>query len=404
MRVILLKIFGFVFICVSFVLQAAGAPLKYPVAGTGQTEFYSDREVVKKPSRGDDFWGQDACFAGTRPRYKDNKNGTVTDLVTGLTWEKNMGEKMTFAEAEKKAKCLKKGGYRDWRIPTIKELYSLIQFTGRSMGERAGTLYIDTKYFDQPLGDVSKGEREIDAQTWSSTFYTGKTMGGQTTIFGVNFIDGRIKGYPLVNMRRREDNKMYFRMVRGNADYGKNKFVDNHDGTISDLATGLMWQKSDDGNLYDWRQALAYAEKLKLAGYSDWRLPNAKELQSIVDYTRSPEKTQSPALSPLFECSTHRLCGGIKDYAYYWSSTTHLDGPNSATQAVCVCFGNAWGKSPRTGEITDVHGAGAVRSDPKSGAPENYPVFVGPQKDMRCVFNAVRCVRTIHGGNTRRGK
>jgi len=45
-------------------------------------------------------------------------------------------------------------------------------------------------------------------------------------------------------------------MVRGNTEYGENNYVDNGDGTISDLATGLMWQKADDGVSKDWEKHL----------------------------------------------------------------------------------------------------------------------------------------------------
>ncbi|MCK9344085.1 MAG: hypothetical protein M0P33_09285 [Massilibacteroides sp.] len=62
-------------------------------------------------------------------------------------------------------------------------------------GEKAIKMFIDSIYFNQPIGDVSIGDREIDAQTWSSTKYVCLTMNGDKTIFGVNFIDGR-KGYP----------------------------------------------------------------------------------------------------------------------------------------------------------------------------------------------------------------
>lgn len=243
------------------------AQLTYPIVDTGQSVCYSDFSQIPTPLDGAPFCGQDATVSGNRPRYFDNGNGTVTDEVTGLMWEKNMGEKLTFSEAKEKAAHMRTGGYDDWRIPTIKELYSLIIFTGRSMGERAITPYIDTLYFDQPLGNPELGEREIDAQTWSSTVYQGTTMGHQKTVFGVNFIDGRIKGYPL--LKKGEENRMYFRMVRGNPDYGKNCFVDNGDGTISDYATGLMWQQADNANLYSWKDALAYADTLTLAGYSD---------------------------------------------------------------------------------------------------------------------------------------
>jgi len=52
-----------------------------------------------------------------------------------------------------------------------------------------------------------------------------------------------------------------------------------------------MWQQSDDGQMRDWESALSYAENLELGGFDNWRLPNAKELQSVLDYTRSPQST-----------------------------------------------------------------------------------------------------------------
>lgn len=110
-------------------------------------------------------------------------------------WQKDMGEKISFAEAQTKADELVLGGYDDWRVPTIKELYSLILFTGRVNSTISIDMFVDTTYFNQPLGDTSAGEREIDAQTWSDTEYVGKTMNGDDTVFGVNFVDGRIKGY-----------------------------------------------------------------------------------------------------------------------------------------------------------------------------------------------------------------
>ena len=67
------------------------------------------------------------------------------------------------------------------------------------------------------------------------------------------------------------------------------------------IATGLMWLQNDSGKAMTWQQALAYAEASTVDGYSDWRLPNAKELQSIVDYTRSPDTTGTAAINPLFQ-------------------------------------------------------------------------------------------------------
>jgi hypothetical protein len=262
-------------------------------------------------------------------------------------------------------------------------------------------MFIDTNYFHQPIGDVSIGEREIDAQVWSNTHYVDLIMMGDTAIFGYNFVDGRLKGYPKYSPRDGTPNVFYFRMVRGNPNYGINDFSDNGDGTVTDHATGLMWQQSDDGNRYDWENALDYAEDLSLAGHTDWRLPNAKELHSIVDYTRSPGTTFSPAIDPVFSCTSITDPDGYTgQYGYYWSSSPLQDGPNPYSDAVYFCFGRAQGmmeRPPNSGNysILDVHGAGAQRNDPKTGNPLDYPDYFGPQGDVRYVFNFVRCVRDI---------
>lgn len=366
----------------------------YPIVDTEVQDFYSDIEVINAPVSGEPYYGQDANYEGNQPEYVDHGDGTVTDEVTGLMWAQDMGEKMTYDEAIEKAALYNLGGYDDWRVPTIKELYSLIIFTGRVKGAESYEFFIDTTFFKQPLGNTEIGEREIDAQTWSSTVYVGKTMNGDETIFGVNFIDGRIKGYPKYKKKTASDNTMYFRMVRGNTEYGTNKFVDNGDGTISDLATGLMWQKADDGNPRDWESALSYAENLVSAGYDDWRLPNAKELQSIVDYSRSPQTTNSPAIDPVFETTAiEDPEGNVGQYPFFWSSTTHMDGANPYSGAVYVAFGE--GQGEMNGVLMDVHGAGCQRSDPKSGIASDYPQFWGPQGDVRYVYNYVRCVRDI---------
>lgn len=367
--------------------------LSYKIVDTGIDEEFTDKMAVSGLSPGDEFYGQDANYDGYQPSYTDNGDGTVTDDVTGLMWQQRMDQKMTYEDAVKYANESRLGGYDDWRIPNIKELFSLILFTGKSGGEVAKELYIDTTYFDQPIGDTSIGEREIDAQTWSSTKYVGKTMHGNDTVFGVNFIDGRIKGYGLLKPRSKEDNKGYFRLVRGNESYGQNMFVDNKDGTISDLATGLMWQMMDDGSTRDWKEALEYCEGLELAGYDDWRLPNVKELQSIVDYGKSVQTTGTPAIDDMFVLTGIIDPNGELNYGFYWSSTTHQDGRNTADSASYVSFGEAQGQM--FGDVLDVHGCGAVRSDPKSGDFFDYPSYFGPQGDVRYVYNYVLAVRDM---------
>ncbi len=95
------------------------------------------------------------------------------------------------------------------------------------------------------------------------------------------------------------------------------RFADNGDGTVTDNCTGLMWQKdtadvNGDGHSTGqdyavWCDALAYCENLSFAGHDDWRLPNVRELQSIVDYGR-------------FNPSIDLMFGAFS--SVYWSSTS----------------------------------------------------------------------------------
>ncbi len=368
----------------------------YKIVDTGVEDCYGGTTEIACPASGESFHGQDGHYQGNEPSYTDNDDGTIVDNITGLMWQRDMGEKVTFSGANTEADALVLGGHDDWRVPTIKELYSLILFTGsngNATDEDTYVRYIDTDFFLQPFGDLGNNERIIDAQTWSASEYVGTTMNGDTTVFGVNFIDGRIKGYPKYTPGTQIEKSAYFRFVRGNNTYGSNSFVDNDDGTVSDLATGLMWQQADDGVGRDWVSALAHAENLEFAGYDNWRLPNAKELQSIVDYSRSPQTTNSAAIDPLFFVTKISDPDGFDQYPYFWTGTTHLDGINVYDKAVYFAFGEAQGEME--GALMDVHGAGAQRSDPKSGNPQDYPVFWGPQGDVRYVFNYVRCVRGI---------
>jgi hypothetical protein len=317
----------------------------------------------------------------------------VSDLVTGLMWMKARGEKMSWADTMAGAKACRVGGYDDWRVPNIKELYSLIQFTGQCRATTGSKPFLDTNCFCFVYGDTSRGERMIDCQDWSSTKYVGTTMNGNATVFGVNFADGRIKGYPIMDPRTNRPHKLHVRYVRGHPAYGKNEFHDNRDGTITDRATGLMWSKADSARGMNWQQALAWVQQLNATnylGHNDWRLPDAKELQSIADYSRIP------ALSPIFQIS--KLSNG--EYPYFWTSTTHLDGPPGwvGNAAVYISFGRALGWMqfpPGRGEfhLWDVHGAGAQRSDPKVGDPAAFPHGRGPQGDVIRITNYVRCVR-----------
>jgi len=390
----------------------------FPIVDTDQHLFYDSLNEMPEPSPGDAFYGQDANYSGNQPSYQDNGDGTISDLVTGLMWQKSpdmdgdgdidYADKMSYEEALAGAASFDLAGYTDWRLPSIKEMYSLIIFSGLDPSGYEGPTenlvpFINTNYFDFAYGDESAGERIIDAQMASTNIYVGTTMMGDETMFGVNFADGRIKGYPTGPMPgQTEDKQFYVYYVRGNTEYGINDFEDKGDGTITDNATGLMWMQDDDGEGMVWEDALDYAEGFSFANFDDWRLPNAKELQSILDYERAPSVTNSAAIDPLFNCSTIIDEGGDINYPFYWTGTTHANWTeNEGGAAAYVCFGEGlgWMESfpPGSGNYTlmDVHGAGAQRSDPKVGDPANWPHGNGPQGDVIRIFNFVRLVRDV---------
>ena len=122
---------------------------------------------------------------------------------------------------------------------------------------------------------------------------------------------------------------------------GALSYRDNGDGTITDLNTGLMWEKkSVDGSLHDVTKSFVWSSPVTdtvwdwidaintevgngigFAGFNDWRLPNVRELLSIIDYGRS-----TPAVDPAFNNNfsfgcTVFTCSQIFALPY-WSSTT----------------------------------------------------------------------------------
>lgn len=396
----------------TFVSQSGfGQTLSYRIVGTAQTNSYNNSGIISMPTIGQSFYGQNSNHPANIPEYTDHGDGTITDKISGLMWEKttdkngdgtiNYYDKKTYAEALAGASACRTGGYTDWRLPTIKEQYSLIMYYGAESNPTATTQgtsvpFINTSYFTFGYGDLNSAshgatsnERLIDAQYATSSVYVSTTMGGQSTMFGVNFADGRIKGYPSTNQK-----KYYVLYVRGNTGYGKNDFKDNGNGTITDNATGLMWMQNDNGSAILWENALSYAENFSYAGYSDWRLPDVKELHSLLDYTRSPATTSSAAINPLFNCTQITNEAGVADYPYYMSSTTFSSQTPTDGKAACyVSFGRAMGYMSNFGGWIDVHGAGAQRSDPKTGNPANYPTGFGPQGDAIRISNYVRLVR-----------
>lgn len=102
--------------------------------------------------------------------------------------------------------------------------------------------------------------------------------------------------------------------------------TDNGDGTVTDSGTLLTWQQGDSSTK-TWEAALSYCEGLTLAAQNDWRLPNIKELSSLVDdarYLPAIDKALFPSAS-----------------SYYWTSTTYVSSPPSAAWHVNFTDGSS---------------------------------------------------------------
>ena len=343
----------------------------YPLTDTGQTKCYNLSNEINCPKEGEEFYGQDAQFLTNPPSFSSNEDGTVRDEVTGLLWQKFPSEqRMSWTDAQDYCKTLELAGRDDWRTPNLKELFGISDFT-------QGWPYIDDSVFY--LSGSGK-----DQQFWASNFYkVGTTHGGAYSAFGVNHSTGHIKAYPADPPKNKKHifgkHPNFGKLVRCVAgdEIGKNLFKNNNDGTITDLATGLMWSRTDAGKDMEWKDALKHAVQMNAnnyLGYSDWRLPNIRELQSIVDYSGS-----FPAIEAKY------FVWSEAD-RYYWSSTSAYFNSNNSKRyyAWYVAFGYAPGPN---GE--DVHGAGAVRFIGKS---ENSPHAEGDYRPM----NSVRLVRTLN--------
>ncbi|MBI5557052.1 MAG: DUF1566 domain-containing protein [Deltaproteobacteria bacterium] len=332
-----------------FVLLPASHLAAAPAPDTGQTKCYDNDVEITCPQPGEPFYGQDAQYAGPARSY--TKLGaydvelpdTATyadgwlatrDNVTGLIWEMKTDDNTIHDKDNKYTWCDTNpatnggyagtcgngtdtedfinvinggnfGGHDDWRLPSVKELSSLLNASIPMPGPT-----IDTSYFPDT----------VSSDYWSSTTSVNYTYNA----WRVHFTSGYVASL-------NKSNSYYARAVRAGQAGALGDLVINGDGTVTDTATGLMWQQCSLGQTWnpatqgcdgtatpvDWQDALEQSENLNMAGYSDWRLPNRNELQSLVDYSRyspSIDTTSFPGTKP----------------SYYWSSTTSANYTNYA--------------------------------------------------------------------------
>ncbi len=235
-------------------------------------------------------FGEDADYTGNSPSYtKLDSNGAalansakqwamVKDNITGLIWEGKTDDGSihdkdntysfdivynNFIDILNEKEF---GGYSDWRLPTSFELITIIDYGSADPA-------INTDYFINTMieqNNVTKGYLTSDVQSKSTNL---KYMWLVYYLWGGG------------NDAVQSQLPQYVRAVRGNAFV--NSFVDNGDGTVSDLSTGLMWMKQKPTASLKWEDAIKYCEDLSYAGYDDWRLPNIKQLASILNLSAS---------------------------------------------------------------------------------------------------------------------
>jgi len=264
--------------------------------------------AVPCPLEGTDYFGQDANYITNPLQLVDGGDGTIVDQVTGLMWTKcsagltgttcetGMAEKTVWQSALTYCDELVLAGYDDWRLPSRYDLHSILDY-GRYTPPQS-IIMADPALFPQTQSEYWSSDLNLLLGDMAYTFWFNQGYGMVTSASSFTQAVRCVRGTPIP----RQD------------------FVDNGDGSVTDSATGLIWQRctsgqnatdcgDGDATSFTWVDALHYCEDLELAGHNDWRLPDIKELSSILDETTSEAPTINQTFFP------HTLA------YHYWSST-----------------------------------------------------------------------------------
>ena len=203
----------------------------------------------------------DGNFGAQAHFSRDTANEIVIDHVTGLMWADDASanaEATYWSKTESECDKMDKGGYTDWRMPDLRELYYLLD---RSvLGIKINTVFANIA----DDGDYWVNEHFADSMFSGDYGWTGFATAESTITSILNFPEKHIRcvrGEPMQFNFTRDDTKQ----------------------VVSDTAHNLMWDDSSAaGSTSDtWINAKAYCRSLEAAGYTDWRLPNINELFSV---------------------------------------------------------------------------------------------------------------------------
>jgi len=285
-------------------------------------------------------FGEDGDFDGASPNYVDNQDGTISDQITGLMWQKIDGGEMTWENAQQYAQDCRLGGHRDWRLPTSIELFSIMDH-----GKHGPAM--DSKIFTKTQARY----------WWSNT----TRADDKSKIWVVNTGGGIGAHAKSETTSAGGDRPIHVRCVRGESHLGVGPILKNNsDGTVSDQRTGLTWMALDTGPAMTWEEALMYCSNLNHAGKSDWRLPNIKELRSLSD-----DRIVRPSINPKFF--------PVAKAKFYWSSTTQINRPERAWYVDFTTGLVTYADKSEAFEVLAVRDETSVASSREKAEPDKKP-------------------------------
>ena len=255
--------------------EKRGCTTQKPALGNvcaGQMECYENYYEIECPTDpDDDFFGQEAHYAklgvcsplDITIDKSNEEEPLIINRNTGLMWQKNISEEAySWNEAVTHCEDLVYAGYDDWRLPSVHELMSII---------------VSNKYqydynmtFFRFFKELEQDYRHDDIMFWVSD--KSLSLNFHENTVGTTAIQGRIHTAICVRGEKLPGPEFEVSEING-------------DEVVTDLTTGIMWQKSGEGKV-QWEQALYKCEHLVYAGYSDWRLPLRNELLSLINYEK----------------------------------------------------------------------------------------------------------------------
>ncbi len=267
--------------------------------------------------------------AWPNPRFTDNGNGTVTDNLTGLMWVKAPhalpgNAAMNWSDAIDFCNALTYATRSDWRLPNSLELRSLLDASQHSPALPVGhpfTGVLNNNYWTSTTTPFNANE------AWqilvSSGFMANLSKTSPYQVWPVRDGVGGTLVLPRTGQTTSHRAGDDGALQKGVA-WPSPRFTDNGNGTVTDNLTGLTWVKAPHalpGNAaMKWSDAIDFCNALTYATRSDWRLPNERELRSLLDASQ-----HSPALP-----AGHPFTGVLNNN--YWTSTTPPFNANEAWQ------------------------------------------------------------------------